>query len=49
MRDLGSRLARALHGVYFCHVLALLVLPLLALVPMSFSPSPTIVAWPQIL
>ena len=37
---------RGLHTGYLCLVLALLVLPLVALVPMSFSPTATVVAWP---
>jgi putative spermidine/putrescine transport system permease protein len=37
---------RGIQNSYLFFVLALLILPLIALVPMSFSPSATVVAWP---
>lgn len=37
---------RAAQTAYLCSVLALMIGPLLALLPMSFSPTATIVAWP---
>lgn len=43
-----TRWFRWLHSGYLILVLAFLVLPLLALVPMSFSPTATVVAWPSI-
>jgi ABC-type spermidine/putrescine transport system permease subunit II len=43
----GSRAGRLLQGGYLAIVLTLLVLPLVALIPMSFSPTTTIVAIPD--
>ena len=46
-RDARPRLFRSAQAIYLGLVLALLILPLVALVPMSFSPSATIVALPE--
>ena len=43
----GSRLTGIAQGTYLVLVLVLLLLPLVALVPMSFSPTQTIVALPD--
>jgi ABC-type spermidine/putrescine transport system permease subunit II len=37
---------RRLHNGYLIVILGLLVLPLIALLPMSFSPTATVMAWP---
>lgn len=46
MTDGGSRSFRWLHNGYLIFVLGLLLVPLIALLPMSFSPTATVVAWP---
>jgi ABC-type spermidine/putrescine transport system permease subunit II len=48
MNETEGRGLRAAQTAYLGFVLALLILPLLALIPMSFSPTATVVAWPTI-
>jgi ABC-type spermidine/putrescine transport system permease subunit II len=43
----NGSLSAALQSVYLMLVLTLLLIPLVALIPMSFSPSSTIVAFPE--